>query len=96
METSELDAAPEYIAPTVGPRANPPRPTTRPQPEHRYQVGERLHLIGGGNVLSRAAASCQVIALLPFEGKGALFYRVRSESEQFERVVAEIDLSRTS
>jgi len=35
-----------------------------------------------------------VVALLPYEGKGPLQYRVRSDAEQFERIVAEADLSR--
>ena len=42
----------------------------------------------GGNIVSRTAAHCKVVALLPYEGHGALLYRVRSEAEAFERVVA--------
>lgn len=64
-------------------------------PTHRYRVGERLRMGGGGYSISRAAASCKVLALLPYEGRGSLLYRVRSESEAFERVVAEADLSRS-
>ena len=45
--------------------------------------------------VARVAASCKVIALLPYEGHGALLYRIRSDAEAFERVVAEADLSRT-
>jgi len=44
--------------------------------------------------LARAGSFCKVTALLPYEGHGSLLYRVRSETEQFERVVAEADLSR--
>jgi hypothetical protein len=64
------------------------------QPTHRYRVGERLTMTNGGRTLSRVASSCVVIARLPYEGRGHLFYRVRSETEQFERVVAEMDLGR--
>jgi len=64
------------------------------QPAHRYHVGERLRLGGGGYSVARVAASCKVVSLLPYEGQGALLYRVRSDAEAFERVVAEGDLSR--
>lgn len=61
---------------------------------HRYGLGERLRMRNGGNILSRAAAECTVKALLPYEGRGAPLYRVQSDTEQFERVVNEGDLSR--
>jgi hypothetical protein len=64
------------------------------QPSHRYRIGERLRLGNGGYSIARAASYCKVTALLPYEGHGSLLYRVRSEIEQFERVVAEGDLSR--
>ena len=69
------------------------RPTVA-APTHRYRIGERLAMNGGGRSVARAGAFCKVVATLPFEGHGSLLYRVRSETEQFERVVAEIDLSR--
>lgn len=69
-----------------------PRPVLA-QPTHRYRVGERLRMGNGGNVLARASAACKVISLLPYEGRGPLLYRVRSDAEAFERVVAEADLS---
>lgn len=65
-----------------------------PRALHRYRAGERLQMGNGGNIVSRTAAYCKVISLLPYEGRGALLYRVRSEAEAFERVVAEGDLSR--
>ena len=76
--------------------AEPRRPATPllAQPTHRYRIGERLRMTNGGRSFSRAEAYCKVVARLPYEGHGALLYRVRSETEQFERVVAEIDLSR--
>jgi hypothetical protein len=63
-------------------------------PVHRYRVGDRLRMNGGGYSVQRAASGCKVVALLPYEGYGALLYRVRSEVESFERIVAEADLVR--
>lgn len=77
----------------VSPRPAVPR-VVRTQPAHRYHVGERLSMTSGGYSVARAGSFCKITALLPYEGKGALLYRVRSETEQFERVVAEADLSR--
>ena len=62
-------------------------------PTHQFRTGQRLSLsavFGDG----RRAAGCKIISLVPYEGYGSLRYRVRSDSEQFERVVAEADLSR--
>ena len=75
------------------PRVAPPR-VIRTQPAHRYHIGERMRMTSGGYSVARAGSFCKITALLPYEGKGALLYRVRSETEQFERVVAEADLSR--
>jgi hypothetical protein len=69
--------------------------TIKPTPKHRYHVGQRLRLLGGGNYWARNAGTCRIVALMPFEGT-ALFYRVRSETESFERVVAEADLATVS
>jgi hypothetical protein len=63
---------------------------------HSFQVGDRLRLRNGGRVIARAEAFCRVVARLPYEGYGSLLYRVRSEAEQFERVVPEADLSQPS
>ncbi len=65
------------------------------QPAHRYRVGDALRMLPGGYSSARPAAGCRVVALLPYEGHGALLYRVRSDNEAFERVVPEADLSRT-
>lgn len=48
---------------------------------------------GGGQAVQRNAGGCTVVALLPYEGHGALLYRVRSDTESFERIVAEADLT---
>ena len=64
------------------------------QPAHRYRIGEKLRMTGGGQSVQRAASLCKVVFLLPYEGRGALLYRVRSDTESFERIVAEADLAR--
>jgi hypothetical protein len=86
----------------IGGQVAPSRPrplgatvSGKPAPRHRYHVGQRLRLVGGGNYWARSAGTCRVIALMPYEG-GAFYYRVRSETESFERVVAEGDLSTMS
>ena len=71
-----------------------PAPAVVPQPTHRYRIGERLLMTNGGRSFSRVAAGCIVVSRLPHEGRGHLLYRVRSDTEQYERVVAEMDLSR--
>lgn len=58
---------------------------------HRFAVGQRLSMAPGGRELARGASLCSVVFLLPYEG-GALRYRVRSDSEGFERIVNEADL----
>jgi hypothetical protein len=57
-----------------------------------YRVGQRLRLRGGGNSLMRVASICEVIAVMPHE-TGPFLYRVRSDMEQFERIVSEADLA---
>ena len=65
-----------------------------PAATHQFGIGERLVMRPGGTVLARVGSACKVVALLPYEGRGSLLYRVRSEAEQYDRVVAEIDLVR--
>jgi hypothetical protein len=74
------------VAPAVGRVVTPP--------VHRFGIGETLHMTNGGRTFSRAASRCVVVSRLPHEGHGHLLYRVRSESEHHERVVAEMDLAR--
>ena len=85
QQVAEIRSAP--IAPERPARA------VRGVPAHRYAIGERLRMRNGGNILSRVASECMVISLLPYEGHGALLYRVRSDTEQFERIVSEGDLT---
>lgn len=73
--------------------ARPPR-RVAVQPVHRYRVGEKLRMTGGGQSVQRVASLCKVVFLLPYEGRGALLYRVRSDTESFERIVSEADLAR--
>lgn len=91
-------AAAADVATRSAPPALRPEPlrALAPQPQHRFAVGEHLRLQRGGSTVSRQEGTCRVTALLPYEGRGALQYRVQSEREQFERVVVEADLSRNS
>jgi hypothetical protein len=57
-----------------------------------YRVGERVTLLGGGNRWARVQSECRVLAVLPHEN-GPFQYRVRSEAENYERVVVESDLA---
>lgn len=61
---------------------------------HRFRVGQRLQLRGGGSTWARPGSVCRITALMPHE-RGPLLYRVRSELESFERIVAEDDLTPT-
>jgi len=78
----------------VGGMVGPGRRSLSPvaaAPHHKYRVGERVMMRGGGRAWARAETMCRVVSLLPHEG-GPLRYRVRSDLESFERVVEEIDL----
>lgn len=92
-QVAVADADAEGIGGPPAQLKRPLRPIA-PAPAHRYRIGERLRMGNGGYSVARAAAFCKVVALLPYEGHGSLLYRVRSETEAFERVVAEADLSR--
>lgn len=76
----------------VGAPAPARRVAVTAAPTHIYGIGDRLRLMGGGRRWAREEGFCLVTALLPHEG-GPLLYRVRSEVENYERVVAEIDLA---
>lgn len=78
---------------TPGPKHRPAGPV-RLAPVHRYRVGERLRMTHGGNIIARQGGGCKVVSLVPHEGYGPMLYRVRSETESFERIVAEADLTR--
>lgn len=80
-----------HVGGLVGAPRRPAPPVAAPA-THRYRVGQRLELRGGGTYWARAGAICRVTSLMPHE-RGPLLYRVRSEVESFERVVAEDDLT---
>jgi len=61
------------------------------EPRHLYRVGQRVRMLGGGNRWARVESLCRIVVLMPHES-GPPMYRVRSEAESYERVVAEIDL----
>lgn len=84
-----------HVGGHVGPARRSLSGATAPAPKHRFHLGERLRMVGGGMTLRRDESICRVTLLLPHEG-GPLLYRVRSELESFERVVAESDLSSVS
>jgi hypothetical protein len=80
----------QIVGGEVGAHRAAPR-VLRPLGHHRYRVGQRLRVLGGGNHWSRLGGYCKVLALMPHEG-GQFLYRIRSEVESFERIVAEGDL----
>ena len=82
------DEGAQVLAPTVR------RGAVMPAATHQYVIGEKLVMRPGGTVIARVGSACKVVALLPYEGRGSLLYRVRSDAEQYDRVVAEIDLAR--
>ena len=88
---SAARAAPE-AQPVTAFRTEASSPRSGSTPAHRFKVGARLRMKHGGNTLARPSAYCRVVFLLPYEG-GQLLYRVKSEAESFERVVAEADLA---
>jgi hypothetical protein len=63
---------------------------------HLYQTGDMIVLKDGPVRMARSNGSCKVLATLP-ESQGARRYRVRFDSETFDRSVSEdeIDLSRS-
>jgi hypothetical protein len=62
---------------------------------HRYAIGDRLRMASGGREIARGASACLVTAVLPNEG-GPLRYRVRSDNENYDRIIEERDLSPAS
>jgi len=76
----------------VAPARAPGPRHAAPEAHHSYVVGQRLRVLGGGPIWGRQGAFCHVVALMPHDS-GPFLYRVRSEVENFERVVAEGDLT---
>ncbi|MBB4954935.1 hypothetical protein H4S14_002828 [Agrobacterium vitis] len=63
---------------------------------HLYQTGDMIVLKDGPVRIARSTGSCKVLATLP-ESQGVRRYRVRFDSETFDRSVSEdeIDLTRS-
>jgi hypothetical protein len=62
---------------------------------HRFATGQRVRLRPAHRALPAASGSFKIIAALPIEGTGEVRYRIKSEAENFERVVEESTLSLT-
>ncbi len=69
-----------------------PRAPAAAANRHRFRIGQRLLMAGGGNNWSRTRSLCSVVFLMPFESGSPLRYRVRSDEENFDRIVDEADL----
>ncbi len=59
--------------------------------KHRYSIGDLVVLKDGPVRLARSGGACKVLATLPETG-GSRQYRVRFESESFDRCIAETDI----
>ena len=59
--------------------------------EHQYKVGDRIVLKDGPSRMLKSTGPCKVIAALP-ESRGFRQYRVRFESETYERMISEDDI----
>ena len=60
--------------------------------QHRYKVGQMLDLRSSPRSSNRPAGLCEVVFCLPHDS-GPILYRVKSLTENNERVVNEADLS---
>ena len=76
----------------VADRGESRRAARVPAGTHRYRVGQQLKVVGSGRNWGRVGGLCKVVALMPHEA-GPFLYRVRTDTENFERVVAEADLA---
>jgi hypothetical protein len=85
------NAPDQVVGGSIGPYRKAAAIASTPPASHRYRIGQRLRLLGGGATWARQSGYCKVIALMPHEA-GVFLYRVRSDIESFERVVAESDL----
>ncbi len=59
---------------------------------HAFKVGQMLDLSSSPMHSNRPKGPCTVLACLPHD-KGPMLYRVQCQSERYERVVEELDLS---
>lgn len=59
--------------------------------KHLYSIGDSVMLKDGPVRVARSGGACKVLATLPETG-GSRQYRVRFESESFDRCIAETDI----
>lgn len=65
---------------------------SRATPTHRFAVGELVTVTQPSRLSVPQAGRYRILRHLPYEG-GTLMYRVQSEADIYERVVAEGDIS---
>ena len=59
-------------------------------PQHKFRIGQTVDLIPS-TFRSAAKGSYEIVSLRPTDGNN-LLYRVKSKSENHERIVSEADL----
>jgi hypothetical protein len=64
----------------------------RNEPAHRYKVGQMVGLARGFGYVRAAGSRYRIVSLLP-RGRTHFQYRIRGESEAFERVASENELT---
>lgn len=84
--------APKASAVEVPVRRRVPAPANRATPTHRFAVGELVTVTQPSRLSVPQAGRYRILRHLPYEG-GTLMYRVQSEADIYERVVAEGDIS---
>jgi|SRR6185312_10310956 hypothetical protein len=67
------------------------RPARHEAPTHLYALGQAVRLKGSFSTFPKSAEIYQVTGKLPPRG-GSLQYRIRSDSERYERVATEDSL----
>ena len=63
--------------------------------KHKFSAGQRVRLRAGRDAMPTGHSVFKVIFALPIERAGEVRYRIKSEAENFERVVDETSLSLT-
>ena len=61
-------------------------------PRHKYKIGQAVDLRPGRWGLPASSREYKIVRLLPTEG-GERMYRVKSETETFERIAKESELT---
>jgi len=63
--------------------------------QHKFKIGQEVSFLPAKLSMPATSRIYKVIRHLPGEG-GELTYRIKSQSEQFERVARESEISRRS